>query len=180
MAYRKVDIVKQLDEYFCEYDCFYIFDVTGISANDSNILRDMCYDNNVNFKIAKNSLIMKALLNIVSRDPACEQLKSVVLHSISAIMFVKEEYNLPAKIMSDFIAKTNNKVKLKYAYLEKDLFIGDDKLLILKNMKSKKELIGDIVYMLKSTVVGINSSLVGNVNMFLKIIRSFEKRNVNI
>ena len=180
MAYSKVDVVRELVDYFVEDDCFYIFDVTGFSANDSNLLRDMCYNNNIVFKIAKNSLIMKALEDIVSRKHDCEQLKSITLHSMSGIMFVKEEYNMPAKIMSDFVAKSSNKVKLKYACLESDLFIGDDKFQILKNMKSKREIIGEIVSMLKSPVVVLNWSLTSKVNMFLDIIRSLEKRNINI
>jgi len=180
MTQSKIDIVRQLDDYFCQYDCFYIFDVTGFSANDSNLLRDMCYDNNVVFKIAKNSLIMKALLNIINRQPSCEQFKSITLRSMSGIMFVKEEYNMPAKIMSDFIAKSNNNVKLKYACLESDLFIGEDKLSMLKNMKSKKEIIGEIVSMLKTPIILTNSAITYQGNMFLDIIRSLEKRNVNI
>jgi len=164
---EKNNRIHDLAEDFKAHDCFYIVDVTGINVKSNMNFRKKCRSNGVTFKVAKNSLISLALnsiSNLKAEDK--EKIYNECLKNISGILFVNESYNKPGKIVKEFKNTDFKDIKLKCAFVNGDVFYGDDKLEHLSKLKSKNELIGDVILALKS---GINKVIGGIVESKNKI-----------
>lgn len=153
---QKNEAIEVLKEKFSQYNNFYITDTDALTAEQSNNLRRVCFEKNVEMKVAKNTLIHKALeqLDAERYEGAFDSLKGV-----TALMF-SETAKDPAVIISSFRkdAKTE-KPALKAAFIDGDFFIGDDQLDVLKSLKSKNELIGEIIGLLQSPAKNVISGL---------------------
>lgn len=153
---QKNEAIEVLKEKFSQYNNFYITDTDALTAEQSNNLRRVCFEKNVEMKVAKNTLIHKALeqLDAERYEGAFDSLKGV-----TALMFSKTAKD-PAVIISTFRkdAKTERPT-LKAAFIDGDFFIGDDQLDILKSLKSKNELIGEIIGLLQSPAKNVISGL---------------------
>src|ERR1035438_1992833 len=141
---EKEQIISGLVEQLKVTNHFYLTDISDMSVETTNQLRRICYNKNVKLQVAKNTLIQKAL----ERSEGDYSELFGVLKGSSAIMFC-ETANLPAKLIKEF-RKTNSKPILKGAFVEYSLFIGDSQLDNLVKLKSKNELIGDIIAILRS------------------------------
>lgn len=153
---QKNEVIEVLKEKFSQYNNFYITDTESLTVAQVVKLRSICFDKNVEMKVAKNTLIKKAL------ERMDEQRFSGVfdsLHGVTALLF-SESAKEPAMIISSFRKDSNvEKPVLKAAFIDGDVFAGDDQLTALKDLKSKQDLIGEIIGLLQSPVKNLMSGL---------------------
>ncbi|WP_315816824.1 50S ribosomal protein L10 [Paraflavitalea speifideaquila] len=159
---EKNEVIDVLKEKFSQYNNFYITNTESLTVAQIGKLRRVCFDKNVEMKVAKNTLIKKAL------ESLDEKRYSGVfesLNGVTAIMF-SENAKEPALIISDFrkdikpskVAKPP-RPELKAAFIDGDVFAGDDQLQTLVALKSKNDLIGEIIGLLQSPAKNVISGL---------------------
>jgi large subunit ribosomal protein L10 len=136
-----------------------------------NNLRRKCFQSNVTLKVVKNTLLEKAFEKVEGIDYG---LLSTVLSGPTSIMF-SEVGNVPAKIIQEFRKKSDKPV-LKGAFIEEAVFVGDNNLETLANIKSKDQLIGDIVGLLQSPAKNVISALKGQGGKIAGILKTLEER----
>jgi large subunit ribosomal protein L10 len=144
---EKNEVIGVLKEKFAQYNNFYITNTESLSVEQISNLRRFCFDKNVEMKVAKNTLIRKALESLDA-----EKYAGVYdsLHNVTALMF-SENPKEPALIISSFRKKGNvEKPELKAAFINGDVFVGDTTLNALTQIKTKNELIGDVIGLLQS------------------------------
>ena len=166
---EKNNRIQDLAEDFKSHDCFYIVDITGINVKNNMSLRRKCKSNGVTFKVAKNSLI-----NI--KDVDKDRINNECLKNISAILFVNELYNKPGKIVKEFKKTDFENIKLKCAYINGDVFYGNEQLDHLSKLKSKNELIGDIILALKSGINTVVSGILDSKNKVSGIVEALKNK----
>jgi large subunit ribosomal protein L10 len=167
---EKNQIIDELVETLSEFGSFYIADISALNSEKTSKLRRLCYNRQVRMKVAKNSLIAKALGKI--EGDFTEILGS--LKGSSAIM-TAEFPNVPAKLIKEFREK-GDKPALKSAYIDGGSFVGDNQLNALAALKSKNELIGDIVGLLQSPAQNVISGLKGQGGKIAGILKTLEER----
>lgn len=148
----KIQLVDALKEKFQQYGYFYITDAAGLSVAKTNQLRRMCFEKGITMQVVKNALIKKALETL---ETDYTPFNNAVLKGYSAIMFA-ESGSTPAKLIKEFRkANKTEKPILKGASIDTSLYIGDHLLEALTAIKSKEEVIGDIVHLLKSPAMRV-------------------------
>ncbi|TDH27822.1 50S ribosomal protein L10 [Segetibacter sp. 3557_3] len=153
---QKNEAIEVLKEKFNQYNNFYITNTEALSVAQVNKLRRICFDKNVEMKVAKNTLIRKALEGI---DSARYSGVFDSLNGVTALLF-SENAKEPAMIISSFRAENKGeKPVLKAAFIDTDVFVGDDQLEALKTLKSKQDLIGEIIGLLQSPAKNVISGL---------------------
>ena len=148
---EKQVIINNLQEQIDSFNHFYLADISGLNAEDTSDLRRLCFSQEVKLVVVKNTLLRKALEQ--SGKDASELFDA--LKGNTSVMFT-EQGNVPAKLIKDF-AKKHDKPVLKAAYVEESVYVGADQLETLIAVKSKNELIADVVALLGSpmkTVLG--------------------------
>jgi large subunit ribosomal protein L10 len=153
---EKNDVIEVLKGKFTQYNNFYITDTESLSVEQVTNLRRHCFDKQVEMKVAKNTLIKKALESIDS-----EKYSGVFdsLHKVTALMF-SENPKDPAVILSGFRKANNNeKPELKAAFINGDVFVGDNQLKALTQIKTKNELIGEVIGLLQSPIQRVIGAL---------------------
>ncbi|RYG10610.1 MAG: 50S ribosomal protein L10 [Chitinophagaceae bacterium] len=153
---EKNDVIEVLKGKFSQYNNFYITDTESLTVEQVSNLRRHCFDKQVEMKVAKNTLIKKALESIDS-----EKYSGVFdsLHKVTALMF-SENPKDPAVILSGFRKANNNeKPELKAAFINGDVFVGDNQLKALTQIKTKNELIGEIIGLLQSPIQRVIGAL---------------------
>lgn len=132
---------------------FYLADISGLNASDTSELRRICFDKGIGLLVVKNTLLRKALEKFeLDFSPLYD-----ILKDSTSILF-SETGNLPAKMIKEF-RKNNEKPLLKGAYVEESFYIGDHQLDVLVAIKSKDELLGDLLSLLQSPVKNLLSAL---------------------
>jgi len=170
---EKAQIIDELAEKFANNTHFYITDAGGFTVAQVNNFRRLCFKNGIEYRVYKNTLIRKALEKQGGAD--FEPLfKS--LHGFSGVMFSKEIGNLPAKVIAEFRTKLAGKPVLKAASIDKDLFVGDQNLETLVALKSKNELIGDIIGLLQSPAKNVISALQSGKHTIGGLMKTLESR----
>ncbi|MCF0244215.1 MAG: 50S ribosomal protein L10 [Bacteroidaceae bacterium] len=148
----KDTIIKELGEKIKEYNHFYLVDVTGLNAGKTSALRRKCFKSEIKMVVVKNTLLQKALeASEIDFEPLYATLKGN-----TAMMFCNTA-NVPAKLLKEY--KKEGIPALKAAYAEEGLFVGADKLEELSAIKSKNEVIADIVALLQSPAKNVISAL---------------------
>ncbi|HPH85600.1 MAG TPA: 50S ribosomal protein L10 [Ferruginibacter sp.] len=153
---EKNEVIELLKGKFSQYNNFYITDTESLSVAQVGKLRNVCFDKQVEMKVAKNTLIKKALESLDA-----EKYAGVYdsLHKVTALMF-SENPKDPAVIISGFRkANNNDKPILKAAFINGDVFVGDNQLKALTLIKTKNELIGDIIGLLQSPIQRVLGAL---------------------
>ncbi len=150
---EKSTIIKELTDKLAETSSIYFTDISGLDAQNTNKLRRACFKANIKLLVVKNTLMAKAMS---STDKDFGELDQT-LKGNTSIMF-SETGNAPAKIIKDF-RKKNDKPLLKGAFVDEAIYLGDDYLETLVNIKSKEEVIGDIVSLLQSPAKNVISAL---------------------
>ena len=148
---EKLEIIDNLTEQINSYNHFYLADIADLNAEDSSSLRRLCFTKEVKLVVVKNTLLRKALEN---SEKNTEELYES-LKGNTSIMF-SEAGNAPAKLIKEF-SKKHKKPLLKAAYVEESVYVGENQLDVLTSIKSKDELLGDLVALLQSpmkTVIG--------------------------
>ncbi|MCC5945733.1 MAG: 50S ribosomal protein L10 [Bernardetiaceae bacterium] len=145
---EKKQLVDELAEKFSNTEYFYITDSSGLNVAQTNALRRLCFEKGIEYRVVKNTLITKALERLeTDYSPFNEK----VLTGFSAVMFSPEVGNLPAKLIKEY--RKSNKVEkplLKGASIATSLFIGEENLETLSELKSREELIGEVIMLLQS------------------------------
>ena len=169
----KAQLIGDLTEKIKGSDHFYIADTSGLTVAEINKFREMCFTNGVEYKIVKNTLIKKALENVDGDYSALED----VLKGTSGLMFVNENANVPAKIIKDFKKEDpQERPKFKAASIDSDLFIGEDQLNALAKLKSKQELIGEVITLLQSPAKNVVSLLQSGESKLAGIVKTLSER----
>lgn len=139
---EKDQFIESLAEKLANSNNFYLADISGLSVSDSNDLRRSCFNNGVELQVVKNTLLKKAMEKAEgSYDESYE-----VLKGNTALLFA-EIGSAPAKLIKKF-RKDHEKPVLKGAFVEESFYIGDEQLSTLANIKSKNEIIGEIISLL--------------------------------
>jgi large subunit ribosomal protein L10 len=153
---QKNQAIEVLKEKFSQYSNFYITNTESLSVAQVNTLRRTCFEKNVEMTVAKNTLIRKALESL-NNEKYAGIYES--LHGVTALMF-SESPKEPAVIISSFRSeKKSEKPVLKAAFIGEDIFVGDNQLTALKNIKTKNELIGEVLGLLQSPARRVISAL---------------------
>ncbi len=154
---QKAEAIEVLKGKFTQYNNFYITNTESLTVDQVSKLRRVCFEKNVELKVAKNTLIRKAMEQL---DTERFQSSFDSLHGVTALMF-SENAKEPAMILSSFRQSTNTKGKpeLKAAFIDGDIFVGDAQLEALKTLKGKNELIGEIIGLLQSPMNNVMSGL---------------------
>ena len=163
--------IQELTEELKSANIFYLADTSGLDAETTSNLRRKCFGSNVQLKVVKNTLLEKAMGRVEGQDfsemyPA--------LKGATSIMYA-EVGNAPAKLIKEF-RKKNDKPILKAAFIEAAIFIGDDNLETLSNIKSREELIGEIVGLLQSPAKNVISGLKGQGGKIAGIVKTLSER----
>lgn len=169
---QKNEIIEVLKGKFAQYNNFYITNTESLTVEQVNKLRGICFNKQVELKVAKNTLIKKALETIDS-----QRFSGIYesLNGVTALLF-SENPKEPAMIISDF--RTDNKAEkpvLKAAFIDGDVYTGDDQLTSLKELKSKQDLIGEIIGLLQSPAKRVISGLNAG-SKLAGIIKALEER----
>src|SRR3984957_11526805 len=153
---QKNEVIELLKDKFKEYNNFYITNTESLTVAQIGKLRRICFDKNVEMKVAKNTLIKKALEGI---DNARFSGVYESLNGVTALLF-SENAKEPAMIITSFRKASNTeKPVLKAAFIDGDVYAGDDQLKSLTNLKSKNDLIGEIIGLLQSPAKNVISGL---------------------
>lgn len=156
---QKNEVIEILKEKFNQYNNFYITDTESLSVEQISNLRRSCFNKQVEMKVAKNTLIRKALEGLDSEKYA-GLFES--LNNVTALMF-SENPKDPAVIISSFRKESNGeRPTLKAAFINGDIFVGDDSLNALKNIKTKNELIGEVIGLLQSPAKRVIAALLNH------------------
>ena len=153
---QKNEVIEVLKGKFTQYNNFYITDTENLSVAQITNLRRYCFNKQVEVKVAKNTLIKKALESLDN-----EKYAGVYdsLHKVTALMF-SESPKDPAVIISSFRKEINGeKPLLKAAFLNGDIFVGNDQLIALTKIKTKNELIGEVIGLLQSPIQRVLGAL---------------------
>ena len=153
---QKNEVIEVLKGKFSQYNNFYITDTESLSVEQIGKLRRACFDKQIEMKVAKNTLIKKALESLDA-----ERYAGVydALHNVTALLF-SENPKEPALIISSFRKESNGeKPVLKAAFINGDVYSGDNQLKALTQIKTKNELIGEVIGLLQSPAKRVLSAL---------------------
>ncbi len=151
---EKSQVIQDLTGKLTDNPVIYLADISGLNATDTSNLRRACFKANVKLAVVKNTLLAKAM---ESSDKDFGELPTVLKGNTSLMM--AEIGNAPAKVIKAFRKGKQEKPILKGAYVEEAVYVGDDQLDNLVNIKSKEEVIGDIIGLLQSPAKNVISAL---------------------
>ena len=166
----KNQFIDLLDKSITDNSNFYLADISGLSADQSSELRRLCFKREVSLQVVKNTLLRKAL---EKNDVNFEELYDV-LKGNTSIMFTNEA-NKPARLIKEF-RKKHDKPILKAAHLDSAIYIGDEQLEMLSNLKSKEELISEIISLLQSPIKNLVSSIESSSSKLSGIVKALSDR----
>jgi large subunit ribosomal protein L10 len=168
---EKAKYISDLAADLTANNVMYLADTAELTVETINALRRRCFQTNISLRVVKNALLQKAMDQVEGKDFGA--LRDVLKGSTS-VMF-SEVANAPAKLIVDF-RKKSPKPLLKGAYIDEAIFIGDDQLKVLESLKSKEELVGQIIGMLQSPAQNVLSALRGSGNTIAGILKTLEER----
>ncbi len=166
----KNQIIDSLVEQLNKHSNFYLADISELNVDTTNKLRRLCFRRNVELQVVKNTLLKKAMEK-TNRD--FSSLYDVLEGPIS-IMF-SDTGNMPARLIREF-RRNFSKPILKGAYVEETCFVGEDQLEILVNIKSKNELIGDIIALLQSPAKNVINALQSGGHRIAGIVKTLSEK----
>lgn len=169
---EKTAVIEELKEKFDQNNFFYITDASTLTVEQVNDFRGKCFEKDVEMRVIKNTLAIKALQAAPDEkgyEPLYDALKGP-----SALLFC-ETANVPAKILEDF-RKTHERPLLKAAYIDTAVYIGDDQIKDLTKLKSKEDLIGEVVTLLQSPARNVLGALQSGGHILAGLIKALEER----
>ncbi len=169
---EKTATIEALKEKFEETSFFYLTDSSTLSVEQVNNFRRKCFEADIQMKVIKNTLIKKAL-ETAPEDKNYEALYES-LKGQTAILFTTTA-NAPAKVLKEF-RKENEKPVLKAAYIDTAVYVGDDQIESLTKLKSKEDLIGEVITLLQSPAKNVISSLQSGGATLSGLLKALEER----
>ncbi len=167
---EKHDLVLALTEQIKDYGNFYITDTSDLTVAKINDIRRKCFESEITMQVAKNTLIKKAM------EAAGDDFAPMfdVLKGSSSILFSKSA-TAPAKLIKA-LRKQGDKPILKAAYIDSAVFIGDNQIETLIKLKSKEQLIGEIIGLLQSPAKNVVSALQSGGNTIAGVVKTLQER----
>ena len=162
----KSQVIQDLTARLADTGIIYLADISALDAVTTSNLRRACFKANVELAVVKNTLLSKAM---EASDKDFGDLQNVLKGNTS--MMIAEVANAPAKVIKEF-RKKSDKPLLKGAFVEESVYVGDDQLDALVNIKSKEELIGDIISLLQSPAKNVVSALQSGGNKLSGILKT--------
>lgn len=169
-------LIEELKSKFESAQFFYVTDASSLSVDKINKLRRTCFEKGIDIKTVKNTLAIKAMESLedsTKLEPMFEAFKGQ-----STILFSSDS-KLPATIIKEFRGKKGDKPALKAAYIDSDIFFGDDQLETLTKLKTKNELIGDVIFLLQSPAQKVVSALKSGGGTLAGLVKALEERASN-
>lgn len=167
---EKATVIEDLKTQLGENSTIYLADISGLDAMTTSDLRRACFKANIKLSVVKNTLLAKAM---EASEKEFGELSDVLIGNTS-LMF-SETGNAPAKLIKNFRKKADKPI-LKGAFIEEAIFVGDDKLETLVGIKSKEEVIGDIIGLLQSPVKNVISGLKSGGGKLSGILKTLSER----
>jgi len=169
---EKTQLIDDLSVKLKDAEYFYITDSSNLTVEQVNKLRREFFEKGIEMKVIKNTLIKKALERL-PEEKNVEQLYEV-LSGPTSVLFT-EVGNAPAKVIKEF-RKTNKMPLLKAAYIDSAIFLGDEQLDTLSELKSKEDLIGDVIMLLQSPAKNVLSALQSGSQTLAGLLKALEER----
>lgn len=163
---EKVQIIDQITEKINSYSHFYLADISELDATETSDLRRKCFEKEINLVVVKNTLLKKALENC---GGSYDELYGTLANATS-IMFCNTG-NVPAKLIREF-RKGHEKPVLKAAFVEEAIYLGDEQLDMLSQLKSKNELIADVLLLLQSPMKNLMSAMQSEGNRLSGVLKA--------
>ncbi len=171
---EKAQVIDGLVDRFKNNKNYYFTDASGLTVAEVNNFRQLCFNKGVTYGVYKNTLITKALDQM---ETDYSEFGNEVLKGFTGILFSEEIGNLPGKILKEFRKSSKgDKPQLKGASINTDLFIGEDQLDKLASLKSKEELIGEIILLLQSPVQTVLGQLRSGQDKLSGIVKTLSER----
>ncbi len=171
---EKIKIVSDLTNCLAESKNIYFAEVSGLDAQQTGVLRRMCFDKGVSLSVVKNTLLRKAM-------DACDKDFSEFNNLLkgNTTLMISDVSNAPAQVIKNFLDKEQfaqpyKKLNLKGGHVEESVYIGDNILDILISLKSKEELLGDVLTLLQSPMKNLLASLDSSKHKLSGILTSLE------
>lgn len=169
---NKQELIESLTQQLKDNSNFYLTDIASLNAEDTSNLRRLCFKNGIKLQMVKNTLLKKAMENA---DKSLDELFGT-LKGNTSIMF-SETGNAPAKLIKEFRTSTKGELPiLKSAYIEETTYIGNDQLEFLIAIKSKNELLADVIALLQSPVKNVVSALQSGGNNLTGILKTLSDK----
>ena len=167
---EKSQVIEAITTKLTEQNIIYLADISGLNATDTSNLRRACFKANIKLAVVKNTLLAKAM---DKSDKDFGELPTVLKGNTSILL--SDTGNAPAKLIKEF-RKKSDKPLLKGAYVEEAIYVGDNQLDALVNIKSKEEVIGDIITILQSPAKNVISALQSGGNKLSGIIKTLSEK----
>ncbi len=168
---EKAQMIDDLTAVLEESNIVYLTDIAGLDASNTTELRRACYKSDISLRVVKNTLLKKAMERVEAKD--FEGLYGS-LKGNTAIM-ISDKGNAPAKVIETF-RKKSDKPLLKAAWIDQAVFVGDEQLQALSNLKSKEELVGEIIGLLQSPLKTVVSQLQSGGQKVAGIVKTLSER----
>lgn len=168
----KVAAIEELKETFSNNQFFYLTDSSSMTVEQINKLRRLCFEKGVKLKVIKNTLAKKALESF-PEEKGFEGLYDALKGPTT--LMVAEQASIPAKVIDEFRGDKDKPV-LKAAYIDTDVFLGDDNLKALTALKSKEDLIGEVILLLESPMKSVLGSLQSGGSTISGLLKALESR----
>jgi len=167
---EKTQEIQALTNLLNGVSTLYIADISGLNADSTSALRRLCANRQVRLNVVKNTLLKKA---IEGTDRDFSGLLPTLKGSTS--IMVSDTGNVPARLIKDFRKKSDKPI-LKGAWIEEAVFLGDDQLETLTNLKSKNELVGDVIMLLQSPAKNVISALKSGGSTIAGLVKTLQER----
>lgn len=169
---EKTAAIAVLKEELGNAQFFYLADSSTLTVAKINKLRRMCFEKEITMKVAKNTLIQKALEN----EPESKGYAALfeALHGPTTIL-ISSNPKAPAKLIEEF-RKTEERPLLKAAYIDSSVYLGDEQLAVLTKLKSKEEMVGEIIGLLQSPARRLASQITASGSKIAGIVKTLEER----
>jgi len=169
---EKALVIEEISQKISDHNYIYIADANGLSVAQVQKLRQKCFDAGIEYKVYKNTLIQKAL---EASDLDYTELYEA-LKGMSGVFFSKENGSGPAKILKDFKKTVSETTTFKGASIDSDIVLGEENLEMLSKLKSKDELLGEIIGLLQSPAKNVISALSSGGNKLAGIIKTLSEK----
>ena len=167
---EKSKVIEDLTAQLAESNVIYVADISGLDAETTSNLRRACFKAGIKLEVVKNTLLEKAM---ETSDNNYGELPSILKGNTS--IMIAENGNAPAKVIKEFRKKSDKPV-LKGAYIHEAVFIGDNQLDALVALKSKEEVIGEIITLLQSPAKNVVSALKSGGGKIAGIVKTLSER----
>ena len=170
---EKSNMIESIKSNLDNNSTVYLADCSGLDADSTSKLRRACFKSNIKLSVVKNTLLFRAMEEV---DKDFGELKSVLKGNTT--LMLSDIGNAPAKVIKNFRKKSEKPV-LKGAFVEESIYLGDDLLETLVNIKSKEELLGEIVSLLQSPTKNLISALKSSGSKISGVLKTLSEKNEN-